>query len=157
MFEILGHATDYSLKTPKHQQSNVQCSQQVPLSVCSPALLESSLIKTEQVDPEYQSWLSHNSGGGGISSSNVSQDDSSFSRSLLLPSFPESFKPEVNLIPAPEESLDDLDEEIKMIVARAEHREGLLTFLEEQDLEAQQQEDPGFLSVDFDKKFENDT
>lgn len=55
----------------------------------------------------------------------------------FLPSFPESFKPDVNLIPAPEESLDDLDEEIKMIVARAEHREGLLSFLEDHvDLEA---------------------
>ncbi len=132
--------------TQKHQQSNFQSSQQVPLSaVCSPSLgLESGLIKTEQVDPDSQSWLSH------VSSSNVSQDDGSYSnRSLLLPSFPESFKPEVNLIPAPEESLDDLDEEIKMIVARAEHREGLLTFLEQQDMAAQQQDDPGFLSADF--------
>ena len=118
----------------------------MPLSaVCSPALgLESGLIKTEQVDPDSQSWLSH------VSSSNVSQDDGSYSnRSLLLPSFPESFKPEVNLIPAPEESLDDLDEEIKMIVARAEHREGLLTFLEQQDMAAQQQDDPGF----FERRF----
>ena len=132
--------------TQKHQQSNFQSSQQVPLSaVCSPSLgLESGLIKTEQADPDSQSWLSH------VSSSNVSQDDGSYSnRSLLLPSFPESFKPEVNLIPAPEESLDDLDEEIKMIVARAEHREGLLTFLEQQDMAAQQQDDPGFLSADF--------
>lgn len=50
-----------------------------------------------------------------------------------LPSFPESFttNPDVNLIPA-EPGLDtDLDEEIKMIVARAEHREGLLSFLED--------------------------
>ena len=118
----------------------------MPLSaVCSPALgLEYGLIKTEQVDPDSQSWLSH------VSSSNVSQDDGSYSnRSLLLPSFPESFKPEVNLIPAPEESLDDLDEEIKMIVARAEHREGLLTFLEQQDMAAQQQDDPGFFERIF--------
>ena len=123
----------------------------MPLSVCSPALLESGLIKTEQIDPDSQSQLSHASGcGGGISSSNASQDESYSNRSLLLPSFPESFKPEVNLIPAPEESLDDLDEEIKMIVARAEHREGLLTFLEEQDgmPVGQQQEDPGE-STDF--------
>ena len=113
----------------------------MPLSVCSPSLLESGLIKTEQIDYDYQPLLSHASG---ISSSNVSQDESYSNRSLLLPSFPESFKPEVNLIPAPEESLDDLDEEIKMIVARAEHREGLLTFLEEQDMPGgQHQEDPG--------------
>ena len=113
------------------------------MSVCSPALLESSLIKSEQIDPDYQPWLSHPIASG-ISSSNVSQDESYSNRSLLLPSFPESFKPEVNLIPAPEESLDDLDEEIKMIVARAEHREGLLTFLEEQDMPGgQPQEDPG--------------
>ena len=113
----------------------------MPLSVCSPSFLESGIIKTEQIDYDYQPLLSHASG---ISSSNVSQDESYSNRSLLLPSFPESFKPEVNLIPAPEESLDDLDEEIKMIVARAEHREGLLTFLEEQDMPGgQQQEDPG--------------
>ena len=113
----------------------------MPLSVCSPSFLESGLIKTEQIDYDYQPLLSHASG---ISSSNVSQDESYSNRSLLLPSFPESFKPEVNLIPAPEESLDDLDEEIKMIVARAEHREGLLTFLEEQDTPGgQPQEDLG--------------
>ena len=49
---------------------------------------------------------------------------------------------EVNLEnQAPEEALDDLDEEIKMIVARAERRnnsngsDGLLTFLEEHGLD----------------------
>jgi hypothetical protein len=68
------------------------------------------------------------------------------SRSASLPSFPESFnvvtklRPDVNLIP-PDESLDDLDEEIKMIVARAEKRnnssgsDGLLTFLEEHGID----------------------
>ena len=111
--------------TGNQQQQQQLCHQQqqqssgLPLSVCSPHtnLLESELIgiKTEQVDNgsdcNSQSWLSH----GSVNEESVS----------LLPSFPDSFKPEVNLIPAPpEESLDDLDEEIKMIVARAEHREG---------------------------------
>ena len=60
----------------------------------------------------------------------------------VLPSFPESFKPEVNLIP-PDEPLDDFDDEIKMIVERAERRktsdnsedDGLLSFLEDHGIE----------------------
>ena len=61
----------------------------------------------------------------------------------ILPSFPESFKPEVNLVP-PEEIIDDFDDEIKMIVERAERRktseegsddDGLLSFLEEHGIE----------------------
>ena len=98
---------------------------QARVSVCSP--LES--IKSEAEDPilHQAGWLSH------PSQETISLITPTADGSNLLPSFPESFKPEVNLIPAAnEESLDDLDEEIKMIVARAEHREGLLNFLEEQ-------------------------
>lgn len=99
--------------TPANEPVSIPTLVQHP-NLCSPALeapLESSGIKSEfDLEPA--------------------------ANRSLLPSFPESFKPDVNLIPAPEESLDDLDEEIKMIVARAEHREGLLSFLEDHvDLE----------------------
>ena len=60
----------------------------------------------------------------------------------ILPSFPESFNPEVNLVPPEIETLDDFDDEIKMIVERAERRktseesdDGLLSFLEEHGIE----------------------
>ena len=60
----------------------------------------------------------------------------------ILPSFPESFNPEVNLVPPDIETLDDFDDEIKMIVERAERRttseesdDGLLSFLEEHGIE----------------------
>ncbi len=75
----------------------------------------------------------------------LSESSSWMDQPTELPSFPQSFKPEVSQINAAsnDEPLepDDLDEEIKMIVARAEHREGLLSFLEEQDL-GNQCEDP---------------
>ena len=119
------------LPTPTSASISIQqpvAHQQARVSVCSP--LES--IKSELVDDPHSGWLGHPDVSG-MQEVTPTADEEALAARSLLPSFPGSFKPEVNLIPASgDDSLDDLDEEIKMIVAKAENRDGFLSFLEEQ-------------------------
>lgn len=111
------------------------------VAVCSP--LESVKRELNQLRESTQEQSAYCAGDD--------DDQTADERSASLPSFPESFLPnkeEDSLYhvltggaasAGGDESLDDLDEEIKMIVARGEKRnssDGLLTFLQEHGVDA---------------------